>query len=325
MTEKTEKPKADPQSRSWIMTLSCEHVSTLDELLDLLGDYPAVGQRESGEKTGYEHWQVYIHRSSSAIKFSTLKNKFSKAHLEQRKGSHSSAFWYCQKEDTFLGDRFNTGLEEPPQPKDGLSGASTLEELHQLVLDGSSTVDELLTGSHKSVAHWRGLREVEGVLMKKRFATKTRVLDVHYIYGGAGVGKTHWVYEKEGYKNVYSPGSYKNPWDNYSGQEALLLDEFNGQIEFEFLLKVLDKYPLLLPARYSDRWAGYDRVYIISNLSLNEMYPAVQSDPARWRQWDALLRRINHYSEMVERGVLEERAKPRAIPVESVDWNSLGW
>lgn len=324
----TEKKKADPQSRSWLLTIPCKDVPTLDELLAILDEWPAAGQREKGLDTGYEHWQVYLHRPPSAFRFSTLKKRFPTAHMEQRKGSHSQAFWYCMKDDdTFAGDRFNTGIPEPPRPKEGLSGISTLEELHGLILEGSATVDELLTGSHKSVAHWRGLREVEGVLMKKRFATKTRVLDVHYIYGGAGVGKTHWVYEKEGYDSVYAPGSYKNPWDNYAGQPVLLLDEFNGQIEFEFLLKVLDKYPLLLPARYSDRWAGYERVYIISNLSLSEMYPSVQADPSRSRQWDALLRRIDHYAEMVERGVLEERAKPhaRTIPVESVDWSALDW
>lgn len=312
--------ESSSQNRSWVLTIPARDFPTLESLQDALGRYACVGQRELGKKencetgTRYEHWQVYIY-NPSPVRFKTLKKVVPTAHIEPRRGSHSEAFWYCQKDDsTFLGDRFNWGVAVPPKPKIG----GTLEELHEKIINGEASVDELLTGSHKAIAHWRGLREAEAVLQKKKWRSVTRDLEVHFIFGGAGVGKTHFVYAKEGFDSVYAPGSYKNPWDNYGSESVLLLDEFNGQIEFEFFLKVLDKYPLLLPARYSDKWAGYSKVYIISNLSLGEMYLHIQQDPAKSRQWDALLRRINFYGEMVARGVIEERPKPLPKPRKTV-------
>lgn len=299
--------KAPTASRSWVLTVPVKDCLTLDEMRATLGDWPAVGQRERGEKTGYEHWQVYIN-SASPIRFTTVKRRFPTAHIEPRREAHGFAFWYCQKDDTRLGDQFNTGMAVPAKPEPG-TGAKSLDDLHERVISGLS-VDDLLMGSPKAVAHWRGLRETESAVRKKRWRAVTRDVEVHYIYGPAGVGKTRWVYEKEGFEQVYAPGSYRNPWDFYGEEPVILLDEFAGQISFEFLLKFLDRYPLLLPARYSDRWAAFSRVYIVSNLSLEQIYSEVRADPARSDQWHALMRRITSYAEMVAPGVFEARPKP---------------
>ena len=63
------------------------------------------------------------------------------------------------------------------------------------------------------------------------------------------------------------------------------------------MLNYLDIYPLMLPARYSDRVACYSKVYITSNVPLEDQYGDVQIvHPATWQ---AFLRRIHrgvHYN-----------------------------
>lgn len=66
------------------------------------------------------------------------------------------------------------------------------------------------------------------------------------------------------------------------------------------MLDYLDGYPLALPARYANRQACFETVYIISNIDLREQYPNIQgTDPATWR---AFLRRIHRVVEYRKEG-----------------------
>jgi hypothetical protein len=53
----------------------------------------------------------------------------------------------------------------------------------------------------------------------------------------------------------------------------------------------LDGYPLALPARYSNKQACYDRVFIVSNLDLRDQYSLVRIN--QYEVWAAFIRRIH--------------------------------
>lgn len=140
--------------------------------------------------------------------------------------------------------------------------------------------------------------------LKRNYSESVRLLETAYIYGAPGTGKTRSVMDEYGYKNVYRVTDYKHPFDNYKGEDIVLFDEFNGQIEFESLLNYLDIYPLSLPCRYSDKTACYTKVFIISNIPLEEQYQYIQI--TRPQQWNALIRRINRISEYLRSGEIIE-------------------
>ena len=98
--------------------------------------------------------------------------------------------------------------------------------------------------------------------------------------------------ESEGYDRVCKVTAYHHfPFDNYHSQPVLLLDEFNSSLPINDMNNYLDGYPLELFARYSHRQACYTKVYIVSNLYLEEQYPAVQKEhPDIFK---AFLRRIH--------------------------------
>ena len=56
-----------------------------------------------------------------------------------------------------------------------------------------------------------------------------------------------------------------------------MLDEFTGKIDLPFLNNLLDIFPVQLPARFSNRTACFEQVYIISNLPLESLYKEEQS------------------------------------------------
>ena len=57
------------------------------------------------------------------------------------------------------------------------------------------------------------------------------------------------------------------------------------------MLLFCDIYPIELPSRYTNKYACYNKVYIISNWSLEKQYYEVQKDDRE--SWEAFLRRIH--------------------------------
>jgi len=67
------------------------------------------------------------------------------------------------------------------------------------------------------------------------------------------------------------------------------------------LLQILDGYPLRLPARYFDKFACFTKVFILSNIPLNEQYPNQDRGT-----FDSLKRRITaekHFSKCVSEAI----------------------
>lgn len=139
---------------------------------------------------------------------------------------------------------------------------------------------------------------------EQQYRETFRELEVTYIWGPTGTGKTRSVMEGHSYAGVYRVTDYGHPFDSYAGEEVLLLDEYASNFKIRDMLNYLDGYPLTLPARYSNRVACYRRVYIISNLCLTKQYPEIQYEsPATY---GALLRRIHKVRRYTGPGRYEE-------------------
>lgn len=118
-----------------------------------------------------------------------------------------------------------------------------------------------------------------------------RTLDVTYIFGTTGTGKTRGVMEKYGYSSVYRVTDYAHPFDEYMGQDVVVFEEFRSSLKCSDMLNYLDGYPISLPSRYANRQALWTKVYLISNVPLEEQYPSVQDEQKE--TWAAFLRRIH--------------------------------
>lgn len=122
----------------------------------------------------------------------------------------------------------------------------------------------------------------------------TRDISVTWLYGSPGAGKTEKAFELAGgYDKAYkiSNSNYKdNPWDNYKGQDAVIFDEFYGDVKFSHLMELWDEYPLQLSARYNNKWACYTKVFVCSNLAPWELYKNLDN---REYRINGLYRRIH--------------------------------
>lgn len=117
-----------------------------------------------------------------------------------------------------------------------------------------------------------------------------RSVEVTYIFGNTGTGKTRYVLEKHGYRNVCRVTNYETLFKNYRGEDVIMLDDFRSSVNLKDMMNILDGYPLILPG--SNKAAAYTKVYIVSGVPLENQYLHLQSELPT--VWQAFNRRIHN-------------------------------
>lgn len=243
-----------------------------------------IFQREKGHETGTEHFQVFI-IFTIAKRFSTIKSYFPTAHIEACKGSNVQCRDYCCKTDTRVSGPYEIGqfVEERSR-----TDISNFIELCQL---GASDVELAKLYPALYLKSLDKISKIRQAYVGNEFLNKIRDVDVTYIYGLPGTGKTKYIYDNYKFGEFFHTSVYNNStFDGYDGQDVLVLDEFTGRIGIELMNRLLDRYPFELPARFSNKVACYTKVFIISNFKITELYKDEQS--SKKLLYDAFMRRI---------------------------------
>ncbi len=313
-------PMGNAQSRKWMLTINnpqgcgLDHTVISERLIRSFPDYFCMADEIA--TTGTLHTHVFVY-SQSPIRFNTLKNRFPVAHIEKSYGSAKENRDYIRKEgkwtkhekaETKIDGSF---LEYGKLPEEKEERSPAMSKLLESVRDGKETA-EIIDNAPEFAFRVRDIEILRETLATERFRKENRKLEVCYIYGASGTGKTRSIFERHDARDICRVTNYRQnkgiSFDAYNRQDVLVFEEFHSQIPIEDMLNYLDIYPLFLPARYTDRTACYTKVYITSNLSLEEQYPEVQQlYPETWK---AFLRRIHKVVEYQADGTKIERSKP---------------
>jgi hypothetical protein len=199
---------------------------------------------EIGKETNKEHIQGFVIFKNPRMLSGVIK-KYKGVHWEVCKGTPLENVEYCKKEGKFT--------EWGTAPK--AQGARTdVVKLGELVKKGLSDreicefVDVDEEGNEKEfcgtwIRNYKGIREARKVLHP--VARRNWVMDVRIYWGPSGSGKTRKVWDEFSDIYVKPVGRW---WDGYEGQEVVLIDDFDPNncfdIQFDFYLKLLDRYPM---------------------------------------------------------------------------------
>jgi hypothetical protein len=277
----------NPVNRHWLLTINYKETEATSDieleftLQNLTRIRYYIFQLEQGEN-GTQHHQIYLSFHDNQ-RFSYLKKQFPTAHIEARKGTHKQASDYCSKEDTRVGS-----VHEWGDPPDEQGKRSDIITIYEMINDGFTLKDIREAFPSQYLRYRQQIHTVHQEILADDYLHKKRNVKVYFINDIAGAGKTRLVYDLYGFDDIYRVVDYEHPFDSYTTQKVLVLDEYRGQFKIETLLNILDIYPLKLPARYSNKVACYDTVFIISNVSLHEMYHWLDHGTQQ-----ALQRRIN--------------------------------
>lgn len=241
------------------------------------------------------HSHLFI-QLKNPIYFSSVKKSFPTAHIEEAKGTAEENRAYIRKEGKWKdSEKGQTNLietfeENGMTPKTEQGRRNDLSNLYQMIKDGYSNV-EILETNPDNILNLQHIDKARLEILSDRYKSERRLnLLVTYVQGKTGYGKSRDILDAHGDINVYRATDYKHPFDTYSGEDVLVLEEFRSDLRIGDMLNYLDVYPIQLPARYNNRQACYSFVYIVSNWKLEEQYHNVSIDQPETYQ--AFLRRI---------------------------------
>ena len=205
----------------------------------------------------------------------------------------------CRKEGKHLYDKSEVvSTLESFASDDDNERKITLTRIRELVLTENVTPGEILLKYEVNNQLADMAKRLYIEYMNKKFKSDFRNLEVTYIWGSPETGKSRYATDKYGFSGVYENSGYaRRGWfDNYDYQDVLLLDEFKGQWDIEFLIRILDGRPFDVECRYQNKQACYTKVFITSNMPLDSLYTEKQqSEP---KTWQGLMRRIHYVWQM---------------------------
>lgn len=249
-------------------------------------DYKIISYIIFGEEiaptTGTKHLQGYFELTSPRSKKYVNDLFGNRLYLEERKGSQKQAIEYCKKDGKWI---------EGGTPKNQ-GGRNDLIELKNRILNGETTVDEI-TLNNPIMYHQYGrtLNKIEDLVNRDKY--RTWMTTCNWYFGPTGVGKSHTAFDSFDIKTHYV-WEDDNGWqDAYAGQETVIINDFRGNITFNELLKIIDKYPHKLRRRCREPVQFLAKhIIITSSLHPSEIYHNISEND----KITQLYRRIKIYT-----------------------------
>lgn len=214
------------RSRKWCFTINNWTDSDLYAVKYLFKDaaYGIVGQ-EVGEK-GTPHLQGYV-RFKNDRTFAAMTKSLVRAHLTVANGSDLDNQKYCSKGDN---------IYEVGEVAVGQGTRTDIKELAQKIKNKElSEIDVMFDYPDLYMKYSRSIEKMFAAVMEHR----TEPPKVFWRWGKAGTGKTRYAIEKHPDHYVKDGTPW---WDGYKQQEAIIIDDFDNQIPYRTLLRMLDRY-----------------------------------------------------------------------------------
>lgn len=244
--------------------------------------------KEICPKTEKVHYQGWIQLSKLKTLGGVKKLANSKAiHLECCKGDEFDNDKYCTKDGNYikLGNFITQG------------NRSDLHKIKDDIFNGKKLVDVLKDDPISYCKYRNGIRDMSSYYNQE--STKEfRKVEVILLHGKTASGKTRKAMEEATYK---INGDDLAWWDGYDGDKCICIDEYDNNIPITKLLNILDGYQLRLNIKGSHTYANWNKVYITSNLELDEIHSQAKPEHRR-----ALFRRISKIYE-IKNGTLIQK------------------
>jgi len=303
-------------SRSWMLMVSADHFDR-DFVANALQNYRYIGQMEIGEKRGFRHWQIFIDNPSTAgaIRFDTLRNAFPANFggsvdieaYDKTRGTKLQCFNYVSKSKTAVeGTKISRGdwskeenmLVVQVKQRDRAEYLAGLA--FRATIGGESVAKICSEMSLEDSRKYRDeLNKRQLDYLNLTMSNDTRQLTVNYLSGESRIGKTTYLRKMLG-NDVYRVSNYRRePWDQYIGQTKIIIDEFRSQIDFSEMLNILDAHPVILAARYNNKFFAANEIWVVSNRTIEQQYEHERKNfPA---DWEAFYARFHNVFRMNER------------------------
>lgn len=238
--------------------------------------------------TKKKHFQGFI-RWKNAKTLKAAKRWFSldKIHLETPLSCDQFNKEYCLAIGKYQGKPgYIKQLIDVGEPVKQGKRTDIEEAIH--ILKETSQMREVL----ETVPNYQAARHAELYLKYKEKPRVVEPIEVIWIYGASGTGKTRYVYDR--HPDVFRPTTFKW-WEGYDGHEVVLIDDFRkSYCNFDQLLRLLDIYPFRVETKGGSRQVNFKKIYITTPLSPEQTFYHTDEE------LNQLQRRITHTVELTK-------------------------
>lgn len=271
---------ANVRGINWCFTENSNAQDFYDNLESLFNSLDGLryicGQLELAPNTGHLHFQGYLQLTKVQRRSWVKKNISRTASLETqyKKSTNEQARDYCKKPESRYPNHdfiefgeFNPGRGRQP----GCGRRTDLVAFTDAIKSGGN-IDTLLNdGYHNELARYPKFYQ----MVKARYMPEREVPQVELYIGDTGTGKTRKAFEEN--TDIYVvPLSNGTFWlDGYDGQDTALLDDFCGKLSkvgLGYTLRLLDRYPLMVPVKGGHTWFTPKKVIITTNIHPCDWY-----------------------------------------------------
>lgn len=203
---------------------------------------------------------------------------------------------YEESELTLIGTDLETEREIAKEANEKEALIKNAQHLIEGILSGKVREYELFEKEEYAQIYVEKMDKINTALnwYNNHFSMKTHDKQVIFVEGEAGAGKTTYVKKwAEAHKlHYYVANSGEHMFDDYQGQEVLILDDMrDSDIKPNDLLKILDNNTnRKVQARYHDRVLRADYIFITSTKPLKDWYKGKFAEDVDGRK--QLFRRI---------------------------------
>jgi len=230
-----------------------------------------IGQLESGNDSGFLHWQVMVSFKSKQSLVG-VRAVFGNFHAELSRSSAADS--YCQKEETRIaGTQFELGAKP-------FSRNSKIEWESVWIAAQSGALSQI--PPNVRVVNYRSIRSIASDYSR----CVGMVRECFVFWGKTGTGKSRRAWEEAGME-AYCKDPRTKFWDGYQDQENIVVDEFRGGIDVAHLLRWLDRYPVRVEIKGSSKPLVAKKIWITSNICPTVWYPLIDEETLA-----ALMRRL---------------------------------
>lgn len=255
--------------------------------------------------SGTPHMHMVL-EDPSKVRFTAIQKLFPTAHIEPTRGNKKQAEDYILKRGNFAEKNHTVVI---PAVFHGEINAcqgsrNDLSVIEDLIEQGKSP-EEIM---EISISYRRHKQLIKDCFMRKKYRETPYIRDVtvYWHVGESGSGKSYTAKElidRCGESKVYVLNDYSTGgFDMYEAQPVLFMDEFKGNISFQLLLNILDKYKSQIHCRYANAYMLWTEVHITSIFPPEEAYKfMVEEENQNRDKIQQLLRRLTyivyHYKE----------------------------
>ena len=216
--------------------------------------------------TNKQHYQAFIimknQRSFSGMKKYLKGWLEADVHFEPIKGTIEDNEKYCSKDGSYK--------EFGSKPKQGLR--TDLIDLKDDIMSGKTSADSICIDNPEIYHQYgRTLTKIEDIYMRKQF--RTEMTKGIWFYGATGVGKSHIAFENFTPETHYVVPNDNGWWDGYTQQDTIIINDFRGNIPYNEILQLVDKWPHSVRRRCREPMPFTSKTVIItSSLSPEEVF-----------------------------------------------------